>query len=65
MCTWVFSFWGQRVHRRGAIRSMVDLALPKALADRAHNVVTEKANWDRNYRVLDAIMRTAPHGRYK
>ena len=37
----------------------------KALADRAHNVVTEKANWDRNYRVLDAIMRTVPHGRHE
>ena len=37
----------------------------KCLADRAHDVVTEKADWDRNYRVLDAIMRTAPHGSHK
>jgi glycosyltransferase involved in cell wall biosynthesis len=37
----------------------------KALADRAHKLVTEKANWDRNYRVLDAIMRTVPHGRHE
>ena len=36
----------------------------EGLADRANDLVTEKANWDRNYRVVDAIMRTAPHGRH-
>jgi len=35
----------------------------KALADRAHDVVTEKANWDRNCRSLLTIMRTVPYGR--
>lgn len=36
----------------------------KGLTERAHAVVTEKANWYRNYRALDAIMRTAPHRRH-
>ncbi len=38
---------------------------PQGLTAMAQDVVSKKANWDRNYRSLLTIMRTVPHGRYE
>ncbi len=38
---------------------------PQGLTAMAQDVVSKKANWDRNYRSLLTIMSTVPHGRYE
>lgn len=38
---------------------------PQGLTARAHKLVAKKADWDRNHRSLNTIMRTVPHGRHE